>query len=75
MCTKDHATGLAERGNDNHTRLHASMSSAVNKVFVAASVVSSCAGRLAPTMAEEIPGCANTHATDDSIMFLLRESR
>ena len=53
----------ARRGIDHQTASNAARASSSNARSVAASVASSCSGRLAPTIAEVIPGCCSTHAT------------
>ena len=51
------------RGIDHQTASKAARASSSRASSVAARVASSCSGRLAPTIAEVIPGCCSTQAT------------
>src|SRR5438105_10427567 len=57
-----HFGDFTGRGRLNQARLQASNSSASSFRFTAVKLSSSCSGRLAPTIAEVIPGCARIQA-------------
>jgi hypothetical protein len=57
-----HAGGLTGQSKLNHARLQVSSSSASRDKLTAPKLSSSRSGRLAPTIAAVIPGCASTHA-------------